>query len=160
MKTIGLAKLTLVAAIFFANAPVNADNQGNTAMDHSQIESVVTKNNLAVSKGDLEGALSTFEPGAVMVAQPGMPVMGTPALRAAFQQFLAIAPKVTVTGQDTVQSGDLALHTFTWKMSGNAPDGSPIEQAGFSAVVLRKQQDGQWLMAIDHPFADALLKKN
>jgi ketosteroid isomerase-like protein len=44
-------------------------------------------------------------------------------------------------------------------MAGKTPDGTSIEQTGFSAVVLRKQADGRWLMVIDHPFADAILNK-
>ncbi len=127
-------------------------------MEHAQIQSIVDANNAAVSAGDIEAALATFEPNAVMVAQPGMAVAGTSALRAAFRQFLAINPKVTVTGQDVIQADDLALHSFTWKMAASAPDGSPIEQTGFSTVVLRKQADGRWLMVIDNPFADAILK--
>jgi uncharacterized protein (TIGR02246 family) len=128
-------------------------------MEHAQIQSTVEANNAAVSAGDIEAALATFEPTAAMVAQPGMTVQGTPALREAFKQFLAISPNVTVTGQDVIQAGDIALHSFTWAMSGKAPDGSPIEQSGYSNVVLRKQADGRWLMVIDNPFGDALLKK-
>ena len=129
-------------------------------MEHAQIQSIVNTNNAAVSAGDIEAALATFEPNAVMVAQPGMTVAGTPALRAAFQQFLAMHPQITVTGEDVIQADDLALHSFTWKMAASAPDGSPIAQTGFSTVVLRKQADGRWLMVIDNPFGDSLLKKN
>ena len=44
-------------------------------------------------------------------------------------------------------------------MTGKTPDGFPIEQSGFSVVVLRKQTDGQWLMVIDNPFGDHLVNK-
>ena len=127
-------------------------------MEHAQIQSTVDANNAAVSAGDIEAALAAFEPEAAMVAQPGVTVSGTEALRGAFQQFLAINPKITVTGHETVQAGDIALHSFTWKMAGEAPDGSAIEQSGFSVVVLRKQPDGRWLMVIDNPFGDQLLR--
>jgi uncharacterized protein (TIGR02246 family) len=153
-------RLTTILAAIFVSAPLHAETQGNQAMDNAKIVSTVETNNKAVSMGDLDGALATFEAGAVMLAQPGMPVAGTPALRAAFEQFLAIKPNVTVTGQETIQAGDIALHSFTWKMAAQAPDGTAIQQDGFSTVVLRKQADGRWLMVIDNPFADALLKKN
>jgi ketosteroid isomerase-like protein len=89
-----------------------------------------------------------------------MTVMGTPALREAFKQFLALDPKIAVTKQEVFQAGDIALHSYTWKMSGKAPDGSPVEQGGLSVIVLRKQPDGRWLMVIDNPFGDRLLHKN
>lgn len=148
-----------VAAILLTTSHAHAQTQGNQTMEHAVIQSVVDANNAAVSAGDIEAALATFEPNSVMVAQPGMPVAGTPALRGAFQQFLAIHPQITVTGQDVIQADDIALHSFTWTMAAKAPDGSPIEQTGFSTVILRKQADGRWLMVIDNPFGDSLLKR-
>ena len=44
--------------------------------------------------------------------------MGTPALREAFMQFIAIDPKITVTSHEVIQADDIALHSSTWKMSG------------------------------------------
>ena len=127
-------------------------------MEHAQIQSTIDANNAAVAAADIDAILATFEPNAVMAAQPGMNVAGTEALRGAFEQFLAIKPKISVTSQETIQAGDIALHSYTLKMSGKAPDGSPIEQSGFSTAVLRRQADGRWLMVIDNPFGDRLLK--
>lgn len=129
-------------------------------MDHSHIQSTIDTNNAAVAAGDIEGILATYESEAVLKAQPGMLVTGNAALREAFKQFTAISPKITVLNQDLIQAGDIALHTYAWKMSGKSPDGYPIEQNGFSIIVLRKQPDGRWLMVIDNPFGDYLLHKN
>jgi ketosteroid isomerase-like protein len=85
--------------------------------------------------------------------------MGTSALRAAFEHFIAIEPKITVTNHDVIQTGDIALHSSTWTMSGKAQDGLPIAQRGFSVVVLRKQPDGRSLIVIDNPFGDHLVQK-
>jgi uncharacterized protein (TIGR02246 family) len=162
MKSKTFRTLTCLAALLLGSSSIPAqsqDNQGSQAMEQAQIQSTIDANNAAVSAGDIEGALATFEPSAVLVAQPGMPVMGMPALREAFKQFLAVSPKITVTGREVIEAGDIALHSFTWKMSGKAPDGSPMEQGGFSTVVLRKQPDGRWLMVIDNPFGDHLLRK-
>jgi ketosteroid isomerase-like protein len=93
------------------------------------------------------------------MGQPGMPAAGTAALREAFKQFLFLNPKITVVSQDLIQAGDIALHSYTWKMAGKVPDGNPIGQSGFSVVVLRKQPDGRWLMVIDNPFGDNILHK-
>lgn len=129
-------------------------------MEHNQIHATINTNNAAVYAGDIDAILATFEPNGVLMGQPGMPAMGAPALREAFQQFIAINPKITVTSHEVIQAGDIALHSSTWKMSGKTPDGHPIEQNGFSVVVLRKQPDGSWLMVIDNPFGDHLVPKN
>jgi uncharacterized protein (TIGR02246 family) len=115
--------------------------------------------NAAVAVGDIDGVLATYEPNAVLVGQTGMPVTGTLALREAFKQFIALNPKIVMVSQYVIQAGDIALHSYTWKMSGKTPDNSPIEQSGFSVVVLRKQPDGSWLIVIDNPFGDHLLNK-
>ncbi len=128
-------------------------------MEHDQIHATTDTNNSAVAAGDIESVLATFEPNGVLVGQPGMIAKGTPALREAFKQFMAINPKITVTNHDVIQADDIALHSSTWTMSGKTPDGFPIEQSGFSVVVLRKQADGKWLMVIDNPFGDHLVHK-
>ena len=133
------------------------NNQEVRAMEQTQIHATIETNNSAVAAGDMEGVLATFEPNGVLVGQPGMLAMGTPALREAFAQFMAINPKIIVTNHDVIQTGDIALHSSTWIMSGKTPDGSPIEQSGFSVVVLRKQPDGRWLMVIDNPFGNHLV---
>ena len=44
----------------------------------------------AMNKGDLEAALSLYEPGASLVAQPGVVATGTLALREALAGFVAL----------------------------------------------------------------------
>jgi uncharacterized protein (TIGR02246 family) len=127
-------------------------------MQHTQIQSTIDTNNKAVMAADMDAILATYEPEALMVAQPGMTAIGTQALRGAFQHFLALKPNITVIKQESFQTGDIALHTYSWRMNGKTPDGHPIEQSGLSIIVLRKQKDGTWRMVIDNPFGDAVLK--
>tara|TARA_R110002074_G_scaffold67220_2_gene158431 strand:+ start:6818 stop:7207 length:390 start_codon:yes stop_codon:yes gene_type:complete len=129
-------------------------------MEHDQIHATINANNAAVGTGDIEGILATFEPNGVLVGKPGMLAQGTPALREAFKHFMAINPQISVTDHDVIQADDLALHSSAWKITGQAPDGSTIEQSGLSVVVLRKQPDGRWLMVIDNPFGDHLVQKS
>ena len=156
-------RLTCLAVLLLGTPSTHAqsqNNQGSQTMEQAQIHTTIETNNSAVAAGDMEGILATFEPTAVLVAQPGMLAMGTPALREAFKQFMAINPKITITNHEVIQAGDIALHSSTWTMSGKAPDGTAIEQDGFSVVVLRKQPGGRWLVVIDNPFGDHLLRKN
>ncbi|WP_119270763.1 YybH family protein [Taklimakanibacter deserti] len=156
-------RLTCLAFVMLGTPSIYAqspDNQESPTMEHDQIQSTIDRNNSAVAARDIEGILATYEPDAVVVGQPGKPAMGTPALREAFKQFLALDPKLDVARHEVIQAGDIALHSYTWKMSGKVPGGAPIEQSGLSVVVLRKQPDGRWLMVIDNPFGDHLLPKN
>jgi len=125
-------------------------------MTHAAIDAVVNANNAAVGAGDMDAILATFEENGVLIGQPGMVAQGTPALRAAFEGFLAINPQINVTAHEVIVADDLALHNSTWTMTGAAPDGSVIEQSGYSVVVLRRQENGEWLMVIDNPFGHLL----
>lgn len=134
-----------------------SEPQPNAAPDAAAIQSTIDAMTSAFARHDLAGILSTYEPVAVVVGQPGVPVTGRPALVGLFEQFIALDPKFTFAGHEIVQAGDTALHLSPWTMSGRAPDGSAVHLAGLSAAVLRRQPDGGWLMVIDHPFADHLL---
>ena len=163
MASNAFQRLIYVSVFLFGAQPTYAqspNNQENQIMEHDQIHATIETNNSAVFAGDIEGILATFEPSGILIGQPGMPAKGTPALREAFKQFIAINPKITVTSHEVIQTDDIALHSSTWKMSGKTPDGHPIEQSGFSVVVLRKQPDGRWLMVIDNPFGDHLAQKD
>jgi uncharacterized protein (TIGR02246 family) len=162
MTSRAIVRLTCFVFLMSGTQLIHAQSptdQGIQRVEHSQIQSTIDINNAAVAAGDIDGILATYEANAVLVGQPGKSVMGTPALREAFNQFLALNPKITVTNHDIIQADDIALHSYTWKMSGKAPDGKPMEQGGLSVVVLRKQPDGRWLMVIDNPFGDHLLHK-
>lgn len=127
-------------------------------MENEQINAVIEANNAAVAAGDMDAILATFEPNGLLVGEPGMFAQGTPALRAAFNEFIGMNPQISVKVHDVIQADDIAIHSSTWTMSGKTPDGHLFEQDGFSVVVLRKQADGNWLMVIDNPFANALLQ--
>ena len=127
--------------------------------EHARIQATIDTMTSAFATHDIDGVLSTYEEGAVVVGEPGAPISGTPALRGLFQQFIALDPKFTFFDHEIVQAGDIALHLNTWKMQGRKPDGTPVELGGLSVAVLRKQADGRWLMVIDNPFGDHLMAK-
>lgn len=111
----------------------------------------------AFHRGDIDGIMRTYEPGAVVVGDPGVPVSGTPALRAMFAGFIAAKAHFTFLGHEVIQADDIALHLTPWRMAGIAPDGTAVTASGLSVAVLRRQPDGCWLMIIDDPYGDALL---
>jgi uncharacterized protein (TIGR02246 family) len=127
-------------------------------MDTNQPLSTVLAMTSALQKGDIPSVLRTYEPSAVVVGEPGKPLQGEAALREMFAAFSAVQPKFTYAGHDVVQAGDLALHIAPWQMSGVDPSGKPVQGQGLSVAVLRRQPDGRWLMVIDQPYGDILMK--
>lgn len=113
----------------------------------------------AFHRGDIDAIMQTYEAGAVVVGEPGAPVQGDGPLRTLFAGFIAAGARFTFDGSEVIVAGDIALHLMPWKMTGVAPDGSPVTSAGLSVAVLRRQADGRWLMVIDDPFGDASLER-
>lgn len=127
--------------------------------EKARIQATVDTMTSAFNGGNIAGVMGTYEPAAVVVSEPGVSVSGTEALRAMFAGFIAAKARFTFLGHDIVQAGDLAVHLTPWRMTGVAPDGSAMAADGLSIAVLRRQTDGRWLMVIDHPFGDFLLKQ-
>lgn len=134
-----------------------ANDWRKTVNQEAKILSTISDMTTAFHEGDLDRIMRTYEPGAVVVGQPGSPITGTPALRAMFANFIAAKARFTFLGHEVIQAEDLALHLMPWRMTGVAPDGSPVASRGLSVAVLRRQADGGWLMVIDDPYGDALL---
>ena len=123
---------------------------------HDPIVSTILTMTDAFQKGDISAILRTYEPGAVVVGEPGKPLSGEAALRGMFAGFIALKPKFTYSGHDVVIADDIALHLAPWQLNGVAPDGTAVKQKGLSAALLRRQPDGRWLIVIDQPHGDAL----
>ena len=126
---------------------------------NDSIVSTITTMTEAFNSGDIAAILRAYEPDAAVVGDPGQPVRGETALKAMFARFIAAKAAFTYSGHEVVRAGDLALHLAPWHMTGVAPDGSAIEARGLSVAVLRRQPDGRWLMVIDQPYGDALLRE-
>ena len=113
----------------------------------------------AFEKKDIDGVLATYEADAIVMFEPQKPVQGKETLRAVFTQFVGMNPKYTFSGHEVFVSGNIATHVAPWSMKGQLPDGTKIEQNGLSVAVLRKQEDGTWLMIQDNPHGQFLLNR-
>lgn len=123
-----------------------------------RIQATIDRMAAAFEAHDIDSILVNYEPGAVVVGEPGVPSSGKPALRTLFARFIAVDPKFTFLAHEIIEAGDIALHFTTWRMTGTAPDGTAVADDGLSAAVLRRQPDGSWLMVIDDPYGDRLLR--
>jgi uncharacterized protein (TIGR02246 family) len=105
--------------------------------------------------GDLDGALALYEPEATFAPEPGAQVTGLAAIRGALEQFIALKPTLDGEVEKVLEAGDVALVTNRWKLNGTGPDGAPLELAGVSADVMRRQPDGTWRILVDDPWGAA-----
>lgn len=99
---------------------------------------------------DLDGLLTLYEPEAAMVNGPGQVAVGLPAIRDSLAPFVGMEAKITFQPAEVAQSGDIALVHAKWTGTGKTPEG-PIEMAGVTSEVLRRQPDGRWLYLVDDP---------
>ncbi len=107
----------------------------------------------AISRGDLDAALTYYEDEASLVPQPGQIVRGTAALHEAVSGLVALKGTLEITVEEVVEAGEIALLRSRWTLRGTGQDGQPVELAGAGAEVVRRQPDGSWRFVIDHPFA-------
>ena len=101
--------------------------------------------------GDLDGLMAHFEPETILVTEPDAVVAGLDEVREVFREIMW--NKLTMTGTTTriVRSGDLALLYFDWTLTEYA--GTHVSAEGTAVVVMRRQDDGKWLVVIDDPFS-------
>ena len=137
-----------------------ADNQEEQNMSHEQstVISTIQTMTRAFHNSDIAGVLASYEKNAAVMFEPAKQVSDPAQFKKNFEGFFQLNPKFDYSGHEVYIANDLALHIAPWTMQGNAPDGSEIAQSGLSIAVLRKQADGSWLMVLDNPHGQRLIK--
>jgi uncharacterized protein (TIGR02246 family) len=102
--------------------------------------------------GDIDALMALYAADATLVPQPGQVVNGNAAIRDVLQSFLALKGKIEMDTTYALQAGDVALLRGQWRLKGTGPDGKPVEMSAKSSEVVRRQPDGRWLIAVDHPY--------
>jgi ketosteroid isomerase-like protein len=107
----------------------------------------------AFNDGNLGGMVALYEPDSAVVSEPGGDVVsGLPALRENLEGYLSLGGQIDLRLQRCIRSSELAILYSGWTMNGQAPDGSKVSMKGQTSDVVRLQEDGTWLLAIDNPF--------
>ncbi|MGW3939381.1 YybH family protein [Streptomyces phaeochromogenes] len=70
-----------------------------------------------------------------------------------FKEFLASKPSLKASVTHSYVAGDVALIGVDYSIETTGPDGAPLLLEGNCTDVLRRVEDGRWLMAIDRPVA-------
>ncbi|MEL7528943.1 MAG: nuclear transport factor 2 family protein [Pseudomonadota bacterium] len=125
--------------------------------DQQDVLALIGKMTGSFEAGDLDTVMQTYEADQTIMFEPGKPVSDAKGARLAFERFLAVSPKFSYSGHEVIVEGDIAVHIAPWQMTGKDPAGQPVEAAGLSIAVLRRQPDGAWKMVIDNPHGSHLL---
>jgi uncharacterized protein (TIGR02246 family) len=105
----------------------------------------------AFNAGDTDTLAGLYEPGAVFVLPGNEVIEGLESIGQSMKEFLTLQPTIDLQTKSVLRSGDTALVLSGWTLTGTGPDGSAVEMAGNSTVVLRQQADNTWRMVIDDP---------
>jgi ketosteroid isomerase-like protein len=105
-----------------------------------------------INAGDLDSLMTLYEAGACFASQPGQLANSPESLRQSLRSFIDLKGKLDLKVKRVLQASDLALVTSEWSFGGTGPDGNPVNMAGKSADVLRRQADGTWRFVIDNPW--------
>lgn len=125
---------------------------GTAGLRASSPREVIEQFSKRLNRGDVEAALALYEPGAAFVPEPGTVVHGLDAIREALERFVALNPRLSGEIQRVVDAEGTALVINRWALAGTDPAGHPVELAGTSADVLRRQPDGAWRILVDDPW--------
>jgi len=154
-------KLLMVILFCMTSIITNAQTIKTKKMTEEQqnVLNAIEKMTEAFQNKDIDKVMAFYEPNAVVVFEPESPVSDTNVLREMFQGMSMVNPVFTYSGHEVFITGNIATHIAPWKMTGKAPDGTEINQSGLSIAVLRKQEDGKWLMILDNPHGSFLMNK-
>ena len=98
-------------------------------------------------------AMQLYADDCVMIEKPNVVLKGKDAIRQSLQAMVDSGSVLSVQMQDAVIIGDIAYSISDWQITKN---GATVA-VGKGTDLLRKTQDGRWLMALDNPFgANAL----
>lgn len=149
-----------IGMISLGYAQTGKKMEKNFTEEQEKVFKVIEKMTADFEKKDIDQVLKAYEDDAIVMFEPQKPVSGKDNLKAAFIQFTTMNPKFTYySGHEVYISGNIATHIAPWKMTGEMPNGEKIEQNGLSVAVLRKQEDGSWLMIQDNPNGSFLMNK-
>ncbi|MFM0118715.1 nuclear transport factor 2 family protein [Paraburkholderia sp. RL18-101-BIB-B] len=99
-----------------------------------------------MAEGDLESALSVYDPDAVFLNQSRDVSKGREGLRQELAPLAAMKVRFDFQVKQVIETGDIALMHTEWTVSGPEP------MKVYAIEVARRQQDGSWRWLIGDPF--------
>jgi uncharacterized protein (TIGR02246 family) len=88
--------------------------------------------------------MSLYGDDAVFVTADGTPRSGKGAVREELEAFLAVGGDIDLQTRYAIRSGDIALLSNEWRMTGTGSDGKPLDMSGKTTEIVRLHADGHW----------------
>ncbi|TWP33207.1 YybH family protein [Leekyejoonella antrihumi] len=109
----------------------------------------------AISDGDLQAALSYYEPAAILAVGGAAPAVGLDAIRRILTRAVEAKTAYEVHPQRSLIIGEIALLAGRWSRYGARPDGTPTAEAGSVSCIARRGPDRAWRVAAQNLTPDA-----
>ena len=113
----------------------------------------------AVGDGDLDAALTYYEPDAVTALDAGAPQTGLDAIRQTLVYAVDAKSAYGVELRTILITGEIALLGGRWSMHGSGPDGTPTAVSGTMWSVARLGSDGAWRVAAENLTRDIVVDR-
>jgi ketosteroid isomerase-like protein len=104
---------------------------------------------MAMSDGDLEAALAQYDHGALLTPWAGQPAEPGITTRCHLDQLMDLRLPLSVSVQQVLEIGDLALLLVRREITGLSADGEHVTLAGCGATVVHRVPEGLWLIVAD-----------
>ncbi len=104
----------------------------------------------ALNSGDVDLVVSLYEPDGVIAPDLSQIVAGRAAIRSLAAGFVAQRPRLVLHNSEVVQAGDVALVRSQVTQTILQAE-KKTETVLEPVLVVRRQTDGCWLIAIDRP---------
>ena len=95
---------------------------------------------------DLDGLVGFCEDNATFVNADGSTEIGKAAIRTALKGFFALGGELSLVTRYAMRSGDVALLSNNWSLTGTGADGQPIDASGCTTESVRLQSDAGGFM--------------
>jgi len=107
----------------------------------------------AINRGDLEGALTCFAPGACLLGPDGSAAHGEHAIRTRLAELIGARAQVEIELRGVLVASDLALAHERWTIHGSGP--ASRSPQGTQPTLVMRQFEGEWKLAIAAPWGQA-----
>ena len=104
--------------------------------------------------GDLENAMTCFDPEAIYIGKDGNTISGFNNIKKVVANLCNMRADIKVYEHKSAPVGnDMMYWLDKWTMRATDQQGNPIDMKGASANMMRKSAKGIWLWLVDNPFA-------
>ncbi len=144
---VAVAFLCLLA-VSCAPPPAPEEPADTTAEDRAMIEGMIEPYEAAFNAADVDGIVAFYDEQAVRMPPNAPSTVGIDGVRLAMENtFSQGTPEISITQEDVILSGDIAVARGNYVLTIIPEEGDPVVLNGKYLNVVRRQMDGTWKLA-------------